>query len=256
VKAVILAAGYGTRLRPLTDRVAKPLLPLAGRPIVSLICDKVAEVEEIDGIHVVTNGRFSADFERWAAERRAPPAVYVHNDGTTSDDDRLGAVRDAKFAVDRGNLGGDDVLVVAGDNLFDYSLADFVRFWRSKPHGSAIAVCECSSELVKRYSMVAVDEADRVVSFVEKPEHPTSNLAGTATYIYRREHVGLLDAYLAENRGDRPGDFVQWLHARVPVYAYPFSGCWVDIGNQDQLLAADNMMRGRAGLPPRDRYSI
>jgi glucose-1-phosphate thymidylyltransferase len=172
VKAVILAAGYGTRLRPLTDRVAKPLLPLAGRPIVSLIYDKLAEVKDIDAVHVVTNRRYAPDFERWASMLRSAPPVYVHDNGTTSEDGRLGAVRDTKFAIDRGNLADDDVIVVAGDNVFDYSLAEYAHFWRSKPYGSAIAVCECDHELVKRYSMVEIDDHDRVTSFVEKPERP------------------------------------------------------------------------------------
>jgi glucose-1-phosphate thymidylyltransferase len=257
MKAVILAAGYGTRLRPLTDRVAKPLLPLAGRPIVSHIYDKLVEVVEVDAVHVVTNSRFARDFARWAAELRGAPPVHVHDDGTTSDDGRLGAVRDAKLAIDRGDLADDDVIVVAGDNVFDYSLAEYVRFWRSKAFGSAIAVCERDPELVRRYSMVEVDRQDRVVSFVEKPDRPTSNLVGTATYIYCRQHVWLLDDYLSgQNRGDRPGDFVQWLHDRVPVYAYRFAGPWLDVGNHDQLLDADNMLRDRAGLPRRDRYSL
>jgi glucose-1-phosphate thymidylyltransferase len=257
VKAVILAAGYGTRLRPLTDRVAKPLLPLAGRPIVSLLCAKLAEVDEVDAVHVVSNHRFADDFERWAAGEGGRLPVYVHDDGTTNDGERLGAVRDAKLAVDRGELAGEDLLVIAGDNVFDYSLAEYVRFWRAKQDGSAIAVCACDLDMVRRYSMVDVDANDRVVAFVEKPERPTSNLAGTATYVYRREHVPLLEAFLAgDPRGDRPGDFMQWLHARVPVYAYRFSGDWVDIGNPDQLLDADNRMRARAGLPLRDAYSV
>jgi glucose-1-phosphate thymidylyltransferase len=257
VKAVILAAGYGTRLRPLTDRVAKPLLSLAGRPIISLLYDKLAEVVDIDAVHVVTNSRFARDFAQWAAAIRGGPPVHVHDDGTTSDDGRLGAVRDAKLAVDRGGLAGDDVIVVAGDNVFDYSVSDYVRFWRTKACGSAIAVCERDLELVKRYSMVQVDDRDRVVSFVEKPDRPTSNLVGTATYIHCRQHLWLLDAYLSgPHRGDRPGDFVQWLHERLPVHAYRFTGPWLDIGNHDQLLDADNMMRARAGLPPRDSYSL
>jgi glucose-1-phosphate thymidylyltransferase len=257
VKAIILAAGYGTRLRPLTDHIAKPLLTLGGRPMIELICDKLTEVSGLDAVHVVTNRKFAADFERWTRSFHGPLPVDVHDDGTTCEAERLGAMGDVKFVIERGQLAAHDVFVIAGDNLCDFSFADYVRFWRARGDASAIAVCECERELVKEYCAVQVDAQERVVSFVEKPEQPASNLAGTATYIYRREHLPLLDEYLARgNSRDRPGDFIAWLHSRVPVCAYRFSGLWLDIGNHAQLLRADNILRMRSGRPARDTYSI
>jgi glucose-1-phosphate thymidylyltransferase len=246
MKALILAAGYATRLRPLTDSIAKPLLPVAGRPMVDWILDRIAETSA-DEIHLVTNARFAGDFERWAQDKN----VHVHNDGTTSNDDRLGAIGDIEFVgLD------DDLLVIASDNLFDYSLADYESYWRPKS-GSCIAVYDVGDrELAKKYGIVDVDEHDRVTNFVEKPADPPTTLCATATYLYRRDHAALVSTYLAEgNPPDQPGNFVAWLHKRVPVYAYRFPGEWYDIGDQAQLLEADNRMRRREGLPERAEYS-
>jgi glucose-1-phosphate thymidylyltransferase len=246
MKALILAAGYATRLRPLTDSIPKQLLPVGGRPMVDWILDRIAETSA-DEIHLVTNERFAPDFERWAKDKD----VRIHNDGTTSNEDRLGAIGDIQFVgLD------DDLLVIAGDNLFDYSLADYELWWRERD-GSAIAVLDVRDrELAKQYGIVDVDENDRVIDFVEKPDDPPTTLCATATYLYDRDHARLVELYLEEgNPPDQPGNFVAWLHKRAPVYAYRFPGEWYDIGDRDQLLEADNRMRRRQGLPERASYS-
>jgi glucose-1-phosphate thymidylyltransferase len=125
VKAIILAGGYATRLQPLTEDLSKCLLPVGGRPMVDWILDSLRAVAEIDDVHLVTNHRFAPDFERWARTREG---ITVHDDGTTSNEDRLGAMGDVAFTLERAGV-DDDVLVVAGDNLFDYALADFTAFW-------------------------------------------------------------------------------------------------------------------------------
>ena len=209
MKALILAAGYATRLRPLTDSIAKPLLPVGGTPMVVWIIDRIAETSA-DEVHLVTNARFAADFERWAGDR----GVRVHNDGTTSNDDRLGAIGDIDFVgLD------DDLLAIASDNLFDYSLADYEAYWRSK-NGSCIAVYDVGDrELAKKYGIVDVDEDDRVTNFVEKPEDPPTTLCATATYLYRRDDVARIRTYLDEgNPPDQPGNYVAWLHRRAMIF--------------------------------------
>jgi len=248
VKALILAAGYATRLKPLTDDRPKQLLPVGGRPIVDWIVAKIREAG-IDDVHLVTNARFAPMFETWSAES----GVTIHDDGTTSNETRLGAIGDLQF-VDL----DDDVLVIAGDNLFDFALSGFVDFWRSKDGASAVAVYDVGAkELARLYGVVAVDEDDRVVGFVEKPADPPSTLAATATYLYPRAHLRLVDTYLAEgNAPDQPGNFVAWLHTREPVYAYRFAGGWYDIGDHGQLLEADNRLRAQEGLPQRSSYTV
>jgi glucose-1-phosphate thymidylyltransferase len=201
---------------------------------------------------VVTNARFAEAFRDWA-----PEGVVVHDDGTTSNGDRLGAIGDIAFAVERGGLEGEDMLVVAGDNLIGYSLADFVDFWRGKD-GSAIAVRDLGDrELLKQYGVVELDEDDRVVGLEEKPAEPKTDLAATAAYLYLGEHLAQLPRYLEEgNPPDAPGNFMVWLHAREPVYGFRAEGEWYDIGDLGQLLAADNLMRERTGLPTRAEYSL
>jgi glucose-1-phosphate thymidylyltransferase len=253
VKAIVLAAGYGTRLRPLTDTIAKELLPVGGRPMIDWLLEKVEAVPEVDEIHVVTNAVKAPAFAEWSAGRD----VRIHDDGTTSNDDRLGAIGDIAFVVDRTGI-DDDLLVIAGDNLFDYSVAELVRFWSGKGVASAVAVRDVESlELAAMYGVVDLDADGRIVGFVEKPPEPASTLCATAAYVYHREHVPLIRRYLAEGNGpDQPGRLVEWLHAREPVYAWVFHEEWRDVGDPEQLLEADNRMRARVGLPQRDTYSL
>ena len=252
MRAIILAAGYATRLAPLTDSLAKQLLPVGERPMMDWVCDKVEELT--DDIHVVTNARFAGDFQRWA---KARPHVTVHDDGTSSNDDRLGAIGDVAFVLERTGV-DDDLLVIAGDNLFDFALTEFGDFWRAKDAASALAVYDCHDlELATHYGVVDVGEDDRVVGFEEKPSEPRSTLVATAAYLYHQEHVPLVERYLAEgNPPDQPGRLIAWLYPREPVYAYRFAGEWFDIGSPEQLLEADNRWRERAGLPPRDSYTL
>jgi glucose-1-phosphate thymidylyltransferase len=252
VVALILAAGYATRLRPLTDTIPKQLLPVGGRPMVDWILDKIRDAG-IEDVHLVTNARFASDFRRWAAGKQ----LVVHDDGTKTNEDRLGAIGDIRFVQEHADV-DDDLLVIAGDNLFDYALSDLLGFWRTKGSLSAVAVHDVGDlELVRKYSIVELDRDDRIVGFVEKPEHPRTTLAATATYVYSREHAQLVASYLdGGNPPDQPGNYVAWLHKRVPVHAYRFSGGWYDIGDAAQLQEADNMLRERAGLPTRPEYSL
>jgi len=252
MKAIILAAGYATRLRPLTDTWAKELLPVGGRPILTSIAESIASVEEVDELHVVTNARKAPAFFDWADGQD----LTVHDDGTSRNDDRLGAIGDLQFVIERAGI-DDDLLVIAGDNLFEFDLSEFVQYWRSKGVASALAVRDVGSrELAQRYGIVDLAADGRLLDFVEKPEQPPSTLAATATYLYHRSHVPLVQAYLdAGNPPDQPGRLVGWLHKREPVYGWTFAEGWYDIGDHEQLLEADNRLRRAAGLPERAEYS-
>jgi glucose-1-phosphate thymidylyltransferase len=252
MKAIVLAAGYATRLRPLTDTWAKELLPVGGRPILDWIVDAIQEVEAVDEIHIVTNARKVDGFLSWAKGR---DGVVVHNDGTSSNDDRLGAIGDMQFVIDQAQL-DDHLLVIAGDNLFEFSLAEFVAYWQTKGVASAVAVRDVGSlELASQYGIVALGEDGRILDFEEKPADPPSTLAATATYLYHREHARLIRPYLdGEHGSDQPGRLIGWLQRHEPVYGWQFDDTWYDIGNHEQLLAADNVLRAEHGLPMRDAY--
>ncbi|HEY3922891.1 MAG TPA: nucleotidyltransferase family protein [Gaiellaceae bacterium] len=253
MKALLLAGGYATRLRPLTDSTAKPLLPVGGRPMVDWILDRIGVVGEIDAVHLVTNAVYARAFEGWAEGK----GVTVWNDGTHSNEDRLGALGDIQFAIEQGGLAGDDLLVIAADNLFDFSLRDYVDFWRAKGSRSALAVHKLSDpSLAQLYGVVELGSDDRVVGLEEKPEHPRSDLVSTATYVFGAAELEVLRGYLADgNPPDPPGRFLVWLYPREPVYGFRFSESWFDIGNPEQLLEADNRYRERAGLERRSEYT-
>jgi glucose-1-phosphate thymidylyltransferase len=252
VKALILAAGYATRLRPLTDSWAKELLPVGGRPIIDRIVDNLADVAEVDEVHLVTNARKAPWFHEWARGRD----VTIHDDGTTSNDDRLGAIGDMLFVVDRVGA-DDDLLVIAGDNLFDFRLSDLVAYWQTRGVASAVAVRDVGSlELARQYGIVDLDGDGRIRSFVEKPPKPASTLAATATHLSHRENVGLIRTHVESvANADHPGRLVAWLHQREPVYGWVFTEPWYDIGDEEQLLEADNRLRAAVGLPTRDAYA-
>jgi glucose-1-phosphate thymidylyltransferase len=254
VKALLLAAGYATRLRPLTNRIAKPLLPVAGRPMADWILDRIEASGVVDDVHLVTNAVYADEFAAWGASR----GVHVHDDGTRTNDDRLGAIGDIRFAVDRAGLGAGGLLVIGADNLFEFSIGDFVAFWRGKGgDGSAVAVHQLAERSLGRlYGIVETAAQERIVGFEEKPEVPRSDLAATATYLFSECHLALVGRYLDDgNAPDPPGRFLTWLVERQPVYAFRFGEPWLDIGNPEQLLEADNRYRRRLGMPEREVYS-
>jgi glucose-1-phosphate thymidylyltransferase len=254
VKCVILAAGYATRLRPLTDDVPKHLLPVGGRPMLDWVLDAVREVGDVDEVHLVTNSRFAPVFEQWAGTN----SVAVYDDGTASNDDRLGAVGDLRLAIEEAGIESDELVVLAGDNLFDFSLPTFVEWWRAKPQpASAVPLHDVGDlGLARQYGIADTDAGDRIVRFVEKPSDPSSTLASTLIYLLPPEHVRLVATYLDEGLSpDNAGSFLGWLADREPVYGYRFAGTWYDIGDKTQLLEADNRLRQLAGLPERESYS-
>jgi glucose-1-phosphate thymidylyltransferase len=245
MKALVLAAGYATRLRPLTNVTAKPLIPIGGRPIVDYVCDQIDRVAEVVELHVVSNSLFASDFESWARSREGRLRPIVQDDGSRSNDERLGAIGGIRFVVERAGLAGEDLLVAAGDNLFDFSLLDLVAFWRTKPGASCVAVQRCADrKRLSSYGVVELSADGRVTGFVEKPKRPASDLIATAVYAFPAEHVGLVDSYLDEgNSPDQPGNFLAWLHSRKPVYGFVFNEIWLDIGSPEQLREAEEIVR-------------
>ena len=226
VKAIILAAGYATRLRPLTDTVAKPLLPVGGRPMVDWIVDRIAEVDEVDEVHVVTNARYAPSFRAWAAAaaRRCRRRARRRHDleRRPARRDRRHPLHASRRRARRRRPARDrrrQPLPVLARGLRRLVARQGRRERRSPSTTSA------TLELARKYGIVELGEDDRVVGFVEKPEDPPSTLAATASYLYHREHVPLVARYLDEgNQPDQPGRLIAWLHTREPVYGFVFGG--------------------------------
>jgi len=238
LKAVILAGGYATRLYPLTRDRPKHLLEVDGRPLLELLLERLP-LGELDAVYVVTNAKFADRFREWAESY--PADVIVLDDGTTSEEDRLGAIGDLQLVIESEGL-DDDLIVAAGDSIFTERLDDFARFGRERD-AAAIAVYDVGDlEAMKQLSSIGVDADSRLVTFEEKPEQPESTLAGIALYFYPRAIVPLVGEYLAEgNNPDQPGRLIGWLYERTPVYAWRVPGRWFDIGTPETLAEAERL---------------
>lgn len=252
MNALILAAGYATRLYPLTLKKAKPLLTVGGKPIIEWVVGNLAGVPDLETIYVVTNDKFAGDFQAWSERYRGRHPEFkfkIINDGSKNDDDKLGAIGDINFVVTRQNLTQSSLLIVAGDNLLTESLADFVASARGTE--ATVAVYDVGdTEAIKKYGNISVD-ADGIISrFEEKPEKPQGTLAAVAVYYYSPVVLSLLTTYLAAgNNPDQPGRFVQWLYTRKPVKTFQIKGKWLDIGSKETLKNADRILRDGLATP-------
>lgn len=241
MNVLILAAGYATRLYPLTLNKAKPLLEVAGKPMIAWVVDNLRDVADIKTIYIVTNSKFTGDFEKWVQQYGGNFRFKVINDGSTSDNDKLGAIGDINLVLTREQIAVEDLLVVAGDNLFSESLADFVE--ASRQTKAAVAIYDVGDlEAVKKYSNIKTDLDGVITAFEEKPSKPENSRAAIALYYYSAEVLSMFTTYIAAgNNPDQPGRFIQWLHTRVPVKAIPISGKWFDVGSKETLEEADRI---------------
>jgi glucose-1-phosphate thymidylyltransferase len=244
VKAVVLAAGYATRLYPLTLDRPKALLPVGGRPMVEHLLSRLSDVEGLDGIFLVTNSKFADAFREWAS-RWDGQEVRIVDDGTADEETKLGAIGDLDLAI-RAEAIDEDLLVLAGDNLFSDGLAPFAKFALAK-RAPMLGVYDVGDlEAIRRYNAIELDDDDRLTFFEEKPQQPRSTLTGIALYFYPRESLPLVGEYLeAGNNPDQPGRLVEWLYSRMPVYAWRVPGSWYDIGSAATLAEADRAFTAR-----------
>jgi len=230
MEVIILAAGYATRLYPLTKNSPKPLLAVAGRPMIDYIVEKLNVLPDLEKIYVVTNDRFYSNFQEWQPQSAVPDKIELINDGTDSDDNKLGAIGDMDFVIRQKNI-MDDLLIVGGDNIFDFELGPIDEFYRK--HGSVVGLYQAESfEAVKKYSVVEIDSEKRIIDFEEKPPNPATKLFAIAIYYYNKQAISLMRNYLDDGGNpDAPGYYVQWLYQQMPVYGRLFEGKWFDIGN-------------------------
>ncbi len=242
MKLLILAAGYATRLYPLTLNQPKPLLPVAGKPLVDHVIDKFDACSEIDEIFVVTNDKFAGHFENWAAQKGPQPGrrIRIFNDRTKSDQDKLGAIGDIHFVMEQAKL-DDDLIIVAGDNLFSGNLHHYVRVAKEK--GVLIGVYDVKNlQEIKKYNNLTLDPQGRITHFEEKPKEPKSTITAIALYHYPKSALPLIRQYIAEgNNPDQPGRLVQWLYPRLPIYTYLIQGQWLDIGSRETYDEANKL---------------
>ncbi len=242
MKALVLAAGYATRLHPLTENKPKHLLEVGGKAILGHIIDKINQVKEVSEIYIVTNHRFYDTFRIWLNHYPSPKKVKLIDDGTINNEDRLGAVGDINFVLKEESI-TEDLLVIAGDNLFGFSLAKFVTFFKEK-NTPIVAFRDLKDvEKVRGKFGVGILEGNKLTQFEEKPLKPQSTLAATACYIFPHRDLSLVERSIEQKKADNTGDLIKYLVKESDVHGFVFTEHWFDIGSPESFQEAQEVYR-------------
>lgn len=242
MKCLILAAGYATRLYPLTENFPKPLLEVGGKTILDWLVDDIDTAGLVDEYVVISNHKFAHHFDKWAATKAMK--VTVVDDGTSSNETRLGAVKDIQFAIDQLGL-DDDMLVIAGDNVLDFSLTKFVRYAKEKNTSCIMRYYEPEEKKLVKCGVVEIDGSDRILSMEEKPAAPKSHWCCPPFYYYTREDAKLVAKGIASGCGtDAPGSYIAWLCTQTPVHAMEMPGKRFDVGNLESYTKIKEEYKG------------
>lgn len=249
MKSIILCAGYATRLYPLTGNFPKPLLDIGGKSILDRLIDDIDTFDDISGHIIVSNHKFIKFFEKWKNERKLNHAVKIIDDGSTENGNRLGAVKDIVFALEKENI-NEDILVAAGDNILDFSLKEFAAYFKKKNASCVMRHYEKDIEKLKRTGVAVIDENEKIIKMQEKPENPESNWAVPPFYIYKKDDLQIIKKACSPDENgnsqcqtDAPGDFISWFSRNNTVYAWEMSGKRFDIGNLESLKEAGKFFK-------------
>ena len=247
MKALILAAGYATRLYPLTKKYPKPLLEVKGRPIIDYIIEKIELVSSVNEIYIVTNSKFISYFRKWVKTVKSSKKITLVDDLTKNNQDRLGAIGDMKFVIKAKKI-REDLLVVGGDNLFSGPLQGFLDASEKNIAATCIGLYKLKRKIdASRYGVVKLNKLKKVISFQEKPKYPESNLVAMCLYYISKKYLNMIDVYMQDKKGkiDATGSYIAWLKDKVDVYGYVFSGSWFDIGDLKYLNTAKRIFANK-----------
>ena len=242
MKCLILAAGYATRLYPLTENFPKPLLNVGEKTILDWLIDDIDGAQLVDEYVVISNHKFVHHFDRWAESK--PQKITVLDDGTDSNETRLGAVMDIQFAIDTLGI-DDDLLVIAGDNVLDFSLVKFIKYSKMKNTSCVMRYYENDKKRLCKCGILTVDEADKVVSMVEKPSVPPTHWCCPPFYYYTKADARLVEKGISSGCGtDAPGSYIAWLCGQSTVHAMEMPGSRYDIGNLESYEKVKAIYKG------------
>lgn len=233
-----------TKLRP------KPLLPIAGKPMIEYIIEKIDRIDSINVAYIVTNNKFYPKFVDWAEiyQKNVKVRIEILDDGSMSEEDRRGAIGDIKFVIDKKKI-KDDLIIIGGDNLFDFELEDVIDFFYDKKEPIVVLHDVKHHEIAMRMGVVEIDQNDRLISFVEKPPKPKTTLIAICMYLLPKKDLHYIDDYIGLKKNpDQPGRFIEWLHVVRHVFGFVFEGLWFDIGDKEKLREADEIYRNKRGI--------
>jgi glucose-1-phosphate thymidylyltransferase len=248
IKTLLLAAGYATRLYPLTKDTPKPLLLVAGKPLIEHQLEKIEQISEIDEVVVVTNHKFISHFQQWQSSYTGRLKLTVVDDGSTTDEDKLGPIGDVQFGIEQAEI-EDELLIIAGDNLFGFSLDSFIVFFKEK-QCPVLALVDLKDPalLANKFGVGEVDAEGKLLSFEEKPAKPKSTFAATACYLLRKQDLATVDDMVREAREGaanlNAGDLIIELLNNNSVFGFVFSEHWFDIGGLEEYKQANAFYEG------------
>jgi glucose-1-phosphate thymidylyltransferase len=246
--AVILCAGFATRMYPLTRNFPKPLLPVADRPVINYLLDQLIEIPQLHAVHIVSNDRFITHFEKWRKHYidNAPDRTFrieIHNDGAANNENRLGAAADLQLVLKRIS-DSSGILVSAGDNIYRFSIKSLWQQFLHSRHHYVAALPEMNESKLKKTGVLELDAQNRVIRQHEKPDRPQSTWSCPPLYFLQESVRPRLEAFLnsSANR-DAPGYFIDYLCQKEAVYAFKLNASRLDIGSMDSYQEADRIMR-------------
>lgn len=244
MKCLILAAGYATRLYPLTENFPKPLLKVQGKTIVDWLIDDLESSNKIEEYIIVSNHKFISHFNKWKEISTINSKITLIDDGTISNETRLGAVSDISLAINKLNI-NDNLMVIAGDNLLDFSLNNFINYFENKNSSCVMRYYEENLEKVKKSAELVIDKNDLVLEMNEKPKNPKSNYCCPPFYIYQKSDIAKVKEALESGcKKDAPGSFIEYLSKVRPVYAMEMPGHRYDIGTLESYENICNEYKG------------
>ncbi|MDD3375420.1 MAG: nucleotidyltransferase family protein [Candidatus Omnitrophica bacterium] len=233
MKTLILAAGYGTRLYPLTKDQPKPLLPIGDKPLIDHLIEKVKNASDLSEVYVVTNDKFFEHFKDWASGKKDFSfPITIINDKTETPEDRLGSIGDIRFVANQHDI-KEDLLVIGGDNLFDYALDEFLNFAKEQSDKVTVGLYDIKEkEMAKKFGVAMMNGNRNITVFEEKPAKPKTSLIAMCLYYMPVETLSLIAEYIKESgKVDLAGDYIKWLCQLKKLLGFQFEGKWYDIGS-------------------------
>jgi len=237
MQAIILAGGYGTRLYPLTLNAPKPMIQVGERPMIEYLVEKIQKLPQIHEIFIVSNDKFTHVFDEWLAASDYEN-IKIINDGTKTNEDRLWSIGDIQYVIQQENI-YEDVIILGGDNLIEDDFRGLMETFLEK--WNTIGLYDVGDfEYAKQLSTPVLDNENRIIQLLEKPENPTTTLIGTLIYVLKNESLKYIDEVISSGKADRAGDFIAYLCQKENVYGFPLKGEWFDIGTLEQLKKAED----------------